>query len=616
MEELKEKLIEVTNQDYNQVTQETNMQKAGVALRDILTDHGLGIALMTAYLHGLKVGHIPVNLNNSIDNPSQGLEIIHEKGKDDYKFVHVPVRQIRKNKDELKERGIMNKQADPISYIYHEDGLVGVFSFDLDALRNNSEVNLNKSDIVNILEHLHSIGLLIQADVHNRQIQFKDATAKELIAKSRDKVYVRSEQLLPTVDQLILPKKYAAKPVKKFILDSIRYKGPCNYCSVSALNPLEATIHSTPRDIVKEPEGRARSTVRNYQFGFTFAPFGDPETLCHFLAWDFPHIHEQVMNMDPQWYSFSDLITLVSIINKDIEKFCEEYKIKDIPTISGVCNHWAGNSIYHQHYQFFHLLDIPALSIVKFQDVARIEDVIVRRLEWEMPVYEIRSSANNTKQIISVAESIARIWEQLNDNVENEDDRYDKSYGNGIRIKKYTQNIFVTIDNEEEMRALFVPRHRSRLNAEYKIEKKDRQIKKGSMAVLETLGYFVIDDKEDFDLLKKIGHSKRNECGRNWLTQITPAILEDSKNEFEEKIKKLITSKYVHHFSKALNSARNNVNRILSIQREIQEANITPDERLYLLRIVNSFYKIISPDNVYDEDALQKLSKGLVESKV
>ncbi|MCB9294029.1 MAG: hypothetical protein H6559_13050 [Lewinellaceae bacterium] len=522
MDELKRRLKEISIEHYNEITRQDNMHKVGLALQDILSEYGLGIALMVAYLHGLEVGHIPTRLNGANGKPvPKPYEMIHESGKDEFKFVRVAAREMRKNTNELKRRGIMNKKADPAEYIYHEDGLVGVFSFNLPQFNATAEAPLEKPDIVKILDHLHHIGILIPANVHNRQIQFKDAGAQETIARSGDRVYVRSEQPLPNASQPFLPQAYDTKTINQFILNSIRYKGPCNYCSIRTLNPLEATIHSTPRDIQREPEGKARSTVRNYQFGFTFAPFGDPETACHFLGWDFPHIHEQVMNMDPQWYSFADLITLVRVINLDIENFCQKNHIKDIPTVSGVCNHWAGNSIYHQHYQFFHLPELPVLSKkLGTRKVAGKEGVEVFRLEWGMPVYEIRASVRNREAAILAAESVARLWEQLNDEV-GEEERYDLSYGNGIKIKQYTQNTFVTIEGEE-LRALFVPRHRSRLNAVYKLKDRNKELQKNNLGVLETLGYFIIDDKEEFDLLKELSPSERNACARSWLAQVTP----------------------------------------------------------------------------------------------
>ena len=105
-----------------------------------------------------------------------------------YVFVHVPIRQIRGNKPKLLELGIMNRNADPAWFIYHEDGLIGTFSFqDLAA------VKLTEEDIREILDTLAQQGVLMRANINNRQIQFKDLAARRRIEESGEKVYVRVE---------------------------------------------------------------------------------------------------------------------------------------------------------------------------------------------------------------------------------------------------------------------------------------------------------------------------------------------------------------------------------------------------------------------------------------
>lgn len=593
MDDLKKQLGQLFDSKKKRVISEQNMRLVGEALRDILSEHGLGIGVMVAYLHGLKVGHIPIIKGDSDKVLRKQSETIHEKGKDDYIFAHIPVRGISSDKAELKKRGIMNEKADPIEYIYHEDGLIGVFSFDLEKMNQECGESFDEKDILTILINLGVVGILIPTNVNNRQIQFKDNEAKTIIEKSREKIYVKSDRSL-NENALFLPKKYNSPKVKNFILNVIRYKGPCNYCSVKALNPLEATIHSTPPNET-EPEGQLRATVRNYQFGFTFAPFGDPNDVCHFLAWDFPHIHEQVKNMDPQWYSFSDLIKLVTIINRDIAKFCEAYRMKKLPSIKGVCNHWAGNSIYHQHFQFFNLPEIPVLGRQPVKDVAKIEGIVVRRLDWPMPVYEISSSIEHSDQIMSVADSVARIWEFINKG-------YDLSYGNGIRIKNYTQNIFVT-QEKGSIRAFFIPRHRNKISATWYSTDGKVNIKKKNIGVLETLGYFVIDSSGDFEALNRMGPTDRNNCGEFLLSKIAPF---QESDEFESKLSGLVSPE-LEQFNHRLNDAINDGVEILRLMNEIRASSLFPEQQLYLLSKGNDHLKIVSPDNTYDKQTLQDM---------
>ena len=137
--------------------------------------------------------------------------------------------------------------------------------------------------------------------------------------------------------------------------------------------------------------------------GFTFSPFGDPSEVCHFLAWDFPHISDLVMNMEPQIYSFSDLIRLVRTINKDIDDFCRRNKLGPPPEhISGGCNHWAGNSIYHQHYQFTRIAGLPLADASRESEIlVGYQGVEVRKMtgSWPAPAFLIRCTGRQVMRI-------------------------------------------------------------------------------------------------------------------------------------------------------------------------------------------------------------------------
>ncbi len=584
---------------YNSVVIEKNMQLVGEALRDILSEHGIGIALLVAHSHGLSSGHIP-QMRDNLGKILKQVEIIHDKG-DRYTFVHVPVRMIRTDKNELIRRGIMNKKADPTGFIYHEDGLISNFSFDLNSMNKECKTSFSTEDISTMLEHLALHGVLVPANVENRQIQFKDDSAKGMIKKSEDAIYVKYDHRPIRKENLVLPERYNSSEVRAFVANAIRVKSACNYCSISALNPLEATIHSTPLR-AKEPHGTERSTVRNYQFGFTFSPFGDPATMCHFLAWDFPHINEQVNNMDPQGYSFSDLIKLVTVINADIDKFCRANKIEIVPKVSGVCNHWAGNSIYHQHYQFFILKEIPALSNKPTgRIITSIDNVTIQSLDWPIPWYEISSSSeDDDKNIMFVADRVAKNWEELNDG-------FDESYGNGIRIKNHTQNIFVTQDGKRT-RAIFVPRFRNKLHAKAQIS--EHVIEKRSMGAMETLGYFLIDNIADFDMLRNLTPENRNHVGKDLLSNIAPP--RDRVVEFEKRVSERLTPRVIHYelkFDEADERPIRERKYLLChyLMEIIGDKNLSDQQCRILATEANRLLKEKSPQDAYTPDALDKL---------
>jgi hypothetical protein len=81
------------------------------------------VAILVAWLHGLQIGHIP------LERDSEGRPLAQQAEKTDaepassaFLFVRIPIRRIRRDNQELIRLGIMNKKADPVDFIYHEDG--------------------------------------------------------------------------------------------------------------------------------------------------------------------------------------------------------------------------------------------------------------------------------------------------------------------------------------------------------------------------------------------------------------------------------------------------------------------------------------------------------------
>jgi len=513
----------VIRKQYEAVIAMTDMNEASEGLRRIAAapGAGLGVAILVAWQHGLRIRHIPLERDRDGKEKEAQAQVIPADDDCPYVFVHVPVRKFRGDKPKLVELGIMSRDADPALFIYHEDGLIGTFSFeDLDS------AGLTEPDLEEILEVLAQQGVLIRANINNRQIQFKDLVAKRRIEESGKDVYVRVVDR-PLDERVALPAELSREDVRDYVFAALKDRSACNYCSVQALNPREVTLHSAR---LSRPGrgGNELATVRNYQLGFTFAPFGDPRKICHFLAWDFPHINDLVMNMEPQAYSFSDLIRLVRVINRDIENFCSaNTEVDPMPEpISGVCNHWAGNSIYHQHYQFLRASELPLVRAARTtRELVAYKDIEVRKFAgWPSPAFLITSAQpGRDEEVMRVADRVAREWHMLSTG----DDR---SYGNGIAIKNHTQNIFVTTDGGH-VHAIFIPRDRQKL----KTSDPDNLIQKKNAAVLEMMGYFVIDDDADFDKLVSEPPSALKSLGDSWLAELSPDA--ESIREFEASIR-------------------------------------------------------------------------------
>ncbi len=521
--------------DYlNKVLATGHTYQANEALREIMSkpEYGLGVAILVAWQHGLRVGHIRSKLSEVYDPQDSGVRVIGPEQDCPYIFVHVPVRQYRRRTDMLVEHELFNPNADPAALVYHEDGLIGTFSF-----MNPESVDLAADDIAEILRALAQQGILVPANSENRQIQFKDLDVKRRIEASGEQVYVRVDHHELNRLNVRLPAGYDSEDVWEYVLKSLKYKFACNYCSVQALSPTEVTINSAHAR-TQSQQVDEQATVRNYQLGFTFAPVGEPGDVCHFLAWDFPHISDLVMNMEPQPYSFSDLIRLVREINRKIASFCGRYGVRPIPEISGACNHWAGNSIYHQHYQFVRIAQLPLLmaSEQSKQFLTYNDAVEVRHFPaWPAAAYMIRPlPGGGDEDVIKVADSLAREWRLLNDSE-------DRPYGNEILIKNYSQNIFATID-KGRLTAIFIPRLRSRVTT----KREDNAIQKSNAGILEMMGYFVIDDPDDIKVIERMPALERKELGDSWLSELgAPATAAQEFNaiqEFENNVKVCLSS--------------------------------------------------------------------------
>jgi len=517
-------------------------------LHQIAARCGLGVAILAAWYHGLEVGHIvrEGDLKKPDGTPEGPIDTIEPDpaGGCPYLFVHIPVRKYRGVNKQLEDLGIMNNKTDPTDRIYHEDGLVSILSFPRPRkVEKGQELSLSDDQIAEILDALSSGDYLLKANVNNRQIQFRDEAAKRKIRSTGGPVYVVNK--MPDWDRVRLPSGLLSEKIREYVMWVLGKKRSCNYCSVQAQNPREATIHTTPLPALtgfgddEPPKREVLRTVRNYQLGFTFAPVGKPEEVCHFLAWDFPHINDVVMSMEPHAASFSDLVTLVQVINDDIRQFCrtDKHRPPEPGPIYGVCNHWAGNTIYHQHYQFFRLPCVPLLDgSYQWKLVAENREVEVSEVgpEWPSRAYRIKAKGRGQDAAVGkAADRMVRQWRILSE-------ESDLTYGNGISIKNNTHNGFVA-QRPDGLVAVFIPRHRQKLDASARVPRPDGSVKdlvKKNAGVLEMLGYFVIDNPDDFELIKDkkaMNGEKRADLARSWLTDLTPA--KDTIDMFRENIK-------------------------------------------------------------------------------
>ncbi len=289
----------------------------------------------------------------------------------------------------------------------------------------------------------------------------------------------------------------------------------CNYCSAAEINPCEVVVRI---------EGARFGLSRNYGLGFTFAPFGNPLSAVHFLAWHYasggPSARPLNMNRTP--ITFSDLVEMTRRINTSIAEFFAGTGIREHPVIDGVSNGWAGNTIYHQHFQFFQpeyscpitneaLLDAGAVDHGHGRPqpvtVLESEDIRISRLAWETPIYKI--SADDSINIGLVGNDMAGVWRLLGGAALVPYRSFPEDYEprEGEMVPVHTQNLYVP-GSERGRVAYILLRDKRRIdflpgpNDYVNIVTGRRAQPKTNIAVLEATGTMIVDDQASFEEMR------------------------------------------------------------------------------------------------------------------
>jgi hypothetical protein len=278
---------------------------------------------------------------------------------------------------------------------------------------------------------------------------------------------------------------------------------------------------------VVDLEGSRHGLSRNYTLGFTFAPFGNPLSVVHFLAWDRAR---QPLNMSRVPMTVPDLVKLTREINLSIRTFFAETGIRDFPVIDGISNGWAGNTIYHQHFQFFapeHPGPITRALPIGGPAIVSRDDVLVERLSWSAPVYRIRAAeALNTGL---VGNDLAGIWRLLGGSrkVPYKSIRDGYVPVEGEKVHAHTQNLYVP-GHDLGATALLVPRDRERVDFRpgpddfVNREAGFLAQSKTNIGVLEATGTLLVDDRAQFEAMQHWQPEDISEQIRLMLASIMP----------------------------------------------------------------------------------------------
>lgn len=323
----------------------------------------------------------------------------------------------------------------------------------------------------------------------------------------------------------------------------------CNYCSAAEINPCEVVVRI---------EGARFGLSRNYELGFTYAPFGNPLSSVHFLAW---HLaaggpHGRPLNMNRTPITFSDLVEMTRRINTSIAEFFAGTGVSDLPVIDGVSNGWAGNTIYHQHFQFFRpeypcpITDEARLQAgaprtagrrkAAPQIVLESDDIRIARLPWETPVYKI--SADESINIGLVGNDMAGAWRLLGGSATIPYRTFPEDYEpkEGELVPVHTQNLYVP--GRELGRVAYILLRDKRC-VDYRPGPDEtinrdagrRAQTKTNIAVLEATGTVIVDDNASFEEMRKWAPEEITEQ----VSRMTAAIHPDEKQvrRFERSIR-------------------------------------------------------------------------------
>lgn len=275
-------------------------------------------------------------------------------------------------------------------------------------------------------------------------------------------------------------------------------ENPCYYCSCREINPSEVVVNI---------EGARLGFSRDYTLGFTFAPFGNPLEVVHFLAWD---CSKDPLNMNRTPITVSDLVEMTRQINVSIMNFFAGTNITDYPVIDGVSNGWAGNSIYHQHFQFFqpeYKSPIENDNLVIKEPLLQRDDIRIHRLSWRTPVYRIM--AEDAINVGLVGNDMAGIWRLLGGSKTVGYKQFPDGHQprEGEKVPVHTQNIYVMGSDIGRIAYILL---RDRRCIDFSPEDNDfvnrperrKAQKKGNIGVLEATGTMIVDDRPSFEEMR------------------------------------------------------------------------------------------------------------------
>lgn len=307
----------------------------------------------------------------------------------------------------------------------------------------------------------------------------------------------------------------------------------CCYCSAPETNPIE---------VIGRINGAEYGLDRDYRFGFTPSPFGNPVSSVHCLIWD-AACHPLSMSGSPS--SISDLAALTREINAPVRSSSGGQPQGDRwPALSGLWNSWAGNTCFHHHVQFWapefsSPITNPALELR--ESIWVLGACSIRRLKWPLPVYKI--DAPSAVEAGRTGNAMLAAWQQLSDDeVPYKDFPATWQARSSDLVAAHTVNIYVPGERGGKT-IYFVPRDRRRVHFTPgegdRLSGGRRPQPKRNAGVLEVTGTLLVDDFDLFREMQEAGWSSEDVSGQFEVMGARLAPDPVSVKRFEDRLSEL-----------------------------------------------------------------------------
>jgi hypothetical protein len=249
------------------------------------------------------------------------------------------------------------------------------------------------------------------------------------------------------------------------------------------------------------------------------------------------------MNRVPM--TVSDLVKLTRDINQSIRLFFSDTGVIDYPVLDGVSNGWAGNTIYHQHFQFFHPEHPSPITSARAASRASIidrDELTVQRLRWPTPVYRI--NAGDPLNTGLVGNDLSGIWRMMGGTRRLPYKLFHDGYTPGERdlVPAHTQNLYVP-GRGAGRSAYLILRDRGRVD--YRPDpgdyvnraKRQKAQAKENIGVMEATGTMIVDERHRFDAMKRWSPAELSMQMNLLLEAISPDA--ETISEFEATVSEL-----------------------------------------------------------------------------